>query len=162
MKEANPREADYFRLRAEWLRFKNHVFDSNTELPTLAAVMDDVRRLMEERGSLGVVYLDLAAEPGSEAARDGRLARGSLPNRPPDLVVVHAGATLAGLEVLAELNRDDASRAPVLLLGGHEGAHGPTRRGGRRPGRILDPRPLLAEVRRHVSRESAEVHRASL
>ncbi|HVD77973.1 MAG TPA: EAL domain-containing protein [Vicinamibacteria bacterium] len=69
MKEANPREADYFRLRAEWLRFKNHVFDSNTELPTLAAVMDDVRRLMEERGSLGVIYLDLAAEPGSEAAR---------------------------------------------------------------------------------------------
>ena len=69
MKDANPREADYFRLRAEWLRFKNHVFDANTELPTLAAVMDDVRRLMEERGSLGVVYLDVAAEPGSEAAR---------------------------------------------------------------------------------------------
>src|SRR5207245_4014590 len=41
----------------------------NTELPTLAAVMDDVRRLMEERGSLGVVYFDLAAEPGVEAAR---------------------------------------------------------------------------------------------
>jgi len=69
MKDANPHEADYFRLRAEWLRFKNHVFDANTELPTLAAVMDDVRRLMEERGSLGVVYLDLAAEPGAEAAR---------------------------------------------------------------------------------------------
>ena len=53
---------DYFRLRAEWLRFKNHVFDSNTELPTLAAVLDDVRRLMEERGTLGLVYLDLAGE----------------------------------------------------------------------------------------------------
>jgi len=69
MKAPNPQEADFFRLRAEWLRFKNHVFDSNTELPTLAAVMDDVRRLMEERGSLGVIYLDLAAEAGAEAAR---------------------------------------------------------------------------------------------
>ena len=69
MKDASPQEAEYFRLRAEWLRFKNHVFDANTGLPTLAAVMDDVRRLMEERGSLGVVYLDLAAEPGAEAAR---------------------------------------------------------------------------------------------
>ena len=28
---------EYFRLRAEWLRFKNHVIDSNTGLPTLAA-----------------------------------------------------------------------------------------------------------------------------
>ena len=52
---------DYFRLRAEWLRFKNHVFDSDVELPTLAAVLDDARRLLEERGSLGLVYLD----PGS-------------------------------------------------------------------------------------------------
>ena len=30
-----PGESDYFRLRAEWLRFKNHVFDANTELRTL-------------------------------------------------------------------------------------------------------------------------------
>lgn len=52
---------DYFRLRAEWLRFKNHVFDSDVELETLAAVLDDARRLLEERGSLGLVYLD----PGS-------------------------------------------------------------------------------------------------
>lgn len=55
------RGPDFFRLRAEWLRFKNHVFDSDVELPTLAAVLDDARRLLEERGSLGLVYLD----PGS-------------------------------------------------------------------------------------------------
>jgi EAL domain-containing protein (putative c-di-GMP-specific phosphodiesterase class I) len=59
MTAPSPEQGDYFRLRAEWLRFKNHVFDANTELPTLAAVQDDVRRLMEERGSLGLVYLDL-------------------------------------------------------------------------------------------------------
>jgi EAL domain-containing protein (putative c-di-GMP-specific phosphodiesterase class I) len=53
---------EYFRLRAEWLRFKNHVFDTNTGLPTLAAVLDDVRRLMEERGTLALVYIDLGAE----------------------------------------------------------------------------------------------------
>jgi EAL domain-containing protein (putative c-di-GMP-specific phosphodiesterase class I) len=57
----SPHGPDYFRLRAEWLRFKNHVFDSDVELPTLAAVLDDARRLLEERGSLGLVYLD----PGS-------------------------------------------------------------------------------------------------
>ena len=54
-----PEEQEYFRLRAEWLRFKNHVFDTNTDLPTLAAVLDDIRRLIEERGALGLVYLDL-------------------------------------------------------------------------------------------------------
>ena len=59
---APPQEADYFRLRAEWLRFKGHVLDANTGLPTLAAVLDDVRRLMEERGTLALVYLDLGGD----------------------------------------------------------------------------------------------------
>ncbi|HET7292386.1 MAG TPA: EAL domain-containing protein [Vicinamibacteria bacterium] len=58
---------DYFRLRAEWLRFKNNVFDANTELPTLAAVLDDVRRLVEDRGAVGLVYLDLGGDPQVEA-----------------------------------------------------------------------------------------------
>lgn len=62
MTPPSPAEGDYFRLRAEWLRFKNHVFDANTELPTLAAVLDDVRRLMEERGTVGVVYLDVGGD----------------------------------------------------------------------------------------------------
>ena len=37
-------------------------------LPTLAAVLDDVRRLMEERGTLGLVYLDLGGDGQAEAA----------------------------------------------------------------------------------------------
>src|SRR5437773_3287281 len=61
-----PGESDYFRLRAEWLRFKNHVFDANTELPTLAAVLDDVRRLMEERGVVGLVFLDVGSDGEAE------------------------------------------------------------------------------------------------
>ena len=64
---APPQEADYFRLRAEWLRFKGHVLDGNTGLPTLSAVLDDVRRLMEERGTLALVYLDLGGEGELEA-----------------------------------------------------------------------------------------------
>jgi EAL domain-containing protein (putative c-di-GMP-specific phosphodiesterase class I) len=64
---APPQEADYFRLRAEWLRFKGHVLDANSGLPTLSAVLDDVRRLMEERGSLALVYLDLGGEGELEA-----------------------------------------------------------------------------------------------
>jgi EAL domain-containing protein (putative c-di-GMP-specific phosphodiesterase class I) len=70
MTPPSPPEGDYFRLRAEWLRFKNHVFDTNTELPTLAAVLDDVRRLMEERGTLGLLYLDLGGD-GTVEPRHG-------------------------------------------------------------------------------------------
>ena len=66
---APPQEADYFRLRAEWLRFKGHVLDANTGLPTLSAVLDDVRRLMEERGALALVYLDLGGEGELEATQ---------------------------------------------------------------------------------------------
>ena len=96
------------------------------------------------------------------AARDRGQARESLRTTPPDLVIVQAGATLAGLEFLAELGRGGTLRAPVLLLGEREDLHVGPGRAPRRTGPILDPRPLLAEVRRHVSREGAEVHRASL
>jgi len=49
-----------FLLRSEWLRLRNQLFDANTQLPTLAAVLDDVGRLLQERGTLGLLYLDLA------------------------------------------------------------------------------------------------------
>jgi EAL domain-containing protein (putative c-di-GMP-specific phosphodiesterase class I) len=60
-------KADYYRLRAEWLRLKNHVFDTNTELPTLPAVLDEVRKLLEDRQAVGLVYLDLGGGGGVEA-----------------------------------------------------------------------------------------------
>ena len=54
-------------MRAEWLRFKSQIFDPTTELPTLSAILDDVRRLMEDRGSLGLAYLDLGADAQAES-----------------------------------------------------------------------------------------------
>lgn len=66
MSQPTPQEVEYFRLRAEWLQFKNRVFDANTDLPTLSAVLDDVRRLMEERGSLGLVFFDVGAAGQAE------------------------------------------------------------------------------------------------
>ena len=59
-------EADYYRLRTEWLRFKSQLFDGLTGLPALSAVMDDVRRLLESQGVLDVVYLDLGRSGGHE------------------------------------------------------------------------------------------------
>jgi EAL domain-containing protein (putative c-di-GMP-specific phosphodiesterase class I) len=53
-------------LRAEWLRFKSQIFDPTTELPTLSAILDDVRRLMEDRGSLGLAYLDIGGDGQAE------------------------------------------------------------------------------------------------
>src|SRR6185503_17836286 len=73
MKAGAPDEREYFRLRAEWLRYKNNIFDTSTELPTLAAILDDVRRLMEERGTLGLVYFDLGGNGRLEAVHGWQL-----------------------------------------------------------------------------------------
>ena len=62
-----PGDTGYQRLRNEWQRFKSHVIDPSTELPTLVAVLDDVRRLMEERGTLGLMYFDLSGYGRAEA-----------------------------------------------------------------------------------------------
>jgi len=51
--------ADYYRLRTEWLRFKGQLFDALTGLPALAAVVEDLRQVVEARGGLEVLYLDL-------------------------------------------------------------------------------------------------------
>ena len=63
-----PTREDYLRLRAEWLQYKNQVFDSNTGLPTLDLLLDDVRRLLERAGSVILVYLDLSGDTSYEAA----------------------------------------------------------------------------------------------
>ena len=60
-------DSDYYRLRTEWLRFKSHLFDSLTGLPALAAVVEDVRRILEARGSAYVVYVDLGQSGWHEA-----------------------------------------------------------------------------------------------
>jgi EAL domain-containing protein (putative c-di-GMP-specific phosphodiesterase class I) len=69
MSTPGPLDADYLRLQAEWQRFRERVLDEATHLPTLSAVLDDVRRLLEERGSLLLVFLDLGGEPAAGPAR---------------------------------------------------------------------------------------------
>ena len=88
MNQARREDRDYFRLRAEWLRLKNQVFDVNVELPTLAAVLDDIRRLVEDRGVVGLLYLDLGVASQGEAAH-GWIAH--------DEILRGFGQTLLGL-----------------------------------------------------------------
>ena len=44
-------QGDYYRLRAEWLRFRSQLFDALTGLPALPAVMGDVAALLAEAGA---------------------------------------------------------------------------------------------------------------
>jgi len=60
-------QADYYRLRTEWLRLKSHLVDSVTGLPTFAAVLERARRLLDEKGGLDIVYLDLGRSGAHEA-----------------------------------------------------------------------------------------------
>lgn len=60
-------DTEYYRLRTEWLRFKSHLVDSLTGLPALAAVVEDVRRVLEARGSAVVLYIDLGQSGWQEA-----------------------------------------------------------------------------------------------
>lgn len=113
-----PREGDYFRLRAEWLRFKNHVFDTNTELPTLAAVLDDVRRLMEERGTLGLLYLDLGGDGRMEALHGWQAYDEVLRAFARTLTALRGDGLLGGRDIVAVLSvRSDKF---LLFMRGHD------------------------------------------
>jgi EAL domain-containing protein (putative c-di-GMP-specific phosphodiesterase class I) len=62
-------EADYYRLRTEWLRYKSHLYDSLTGLPSLPAVMEDLRRVLETQGCAEVLFLD----PGRSGWQETKL-----------------------------------------------------------------------------------------
>ncbi|HEV3455238.1 MAG TPA: EAL domain-containing protein [Thermoanaerobaculia bacterium] len=57
----------YWELRAEWLKLRGYLFDPNTGLPALPAVLEDVRRRLEDGEPMGLIYLDLASGERLEA-----------------------------------------------------------------------------------------------
>ncbi len=54
-------DQNYWELRAEWLQLRGCLFDPNTGLPALPAVIEDVRRRLEAGETMGLIYLDLAS-----------------------------------------------------------------------------------------------------
>jgi EAL domain-containing protein (putative c-di-GMP-specific phosphodiesterase class I) len=119
-------EADYYRLRTEWLRFKSQLFDGLTGLPSLPAVMEDVRRIVESRSAAEVVYLDLGRSGGQEmklgwAAYDEAVRefaglllalRDTGPLGPQDIVCLHTVRSDRFLVFLAGGDGGAARRAP--------------------------------------------------
>ncbi len=101
MKPPLPSSQEFFRLRAEWLRFRNHVYDAGTDLPTLAAVLDDVRRLMEERGRVTLLYLDLGAQEGFESLHGWHAYDEALRSFARGLTALRADALLGARDILA-------------------------------------------------------------
>ena len=61
-------KADYFLLRAEWLKYKSNLFDKNTNLPTLPILIDDARKMVEEHGAIGLLLIDLGRQKNFEAS----------------------------------------------------------------------------------------------
>jgi EAL domain-containing protein (putative c-di-GMP-specific phosphodiesterase class I)/GGDEF domain-containing protein len=54
-------EQQYWELRAEWLQLRGCLFDPTTGLPALPAVIEQVRRRLEDGEAIGLIYLDLAS-----------------------------------------------------------------------------------------------------
>ncbi len=48
----------YRELRTDWLKLRGYLFDTHTRLPALPAVLDRVRRRLEDGEEMGLVYLD--------------------------------------------------------------------------------------------------------
>ncbi|MCM2256312.1 MAG: EAL domain-containing protein [Vicinamibacteria bacterium] len=91
-------EADYYRLRTEWLRYKSHLVDSLTGLPTLPGVVDDVRRLLEGRGAVELLYIDL----GRSGWHETKVGWGAY-----DRAVREFAAVVASLRAQGALAPDD-------------------------------------------------------
>ena len=97
-------DSEYFRLRAEWLQYRGSLFDAGTNLPTLAWIMEDARRLVEQRGVVGLLYLDLGADRRFERQHGWGLY---------DQCVLAFSEGLSALRTEGLIGRDD----PVATIG---------------------------------------------
>jgi EAL domain-containing protein (putative c-di-GMP-specific phosphodiesterase class I) len=91
-------DADYYRLRTEWLRYKSHLHDSLTGLPTLPALVEDVRHVLETQGCAEVVFLD----PGRSGRHETTLGWAAY-----DRTVREFAALLGSLRETRELGSQD-------------------------------------------------------
>ncbi|HEV8630728.1 MAG TPA: EAL domain-containing protein [Thermoanaerobaculia bacterium] len=56
------RTHEFLAMRSEWLKVRGYLYDPNTSLPAVPAVLEDVRRRIERGEPVGVIYLDLSGE----------------------------------------------------------------------------------------------------
>ncbi|HET9317503.1 MAG TPA: hypothetical protein VFQ51_18060, partial [Vicinamibacteria bacterium] len=117
-------QGDYYRLRAEWLRYKSQLFDALTGLPALPAVMSDVAALQAGSGAVDVIYLDLGRSGGhelnlgwaayDEAVREFAELVASLPETrvlgPGDIVCLHTVRSDRFLIFMRETEQVDLGR----------------------------------------------------
>lgn len=122
----NP-EADYYRLRTEWLRYKSHLFDSLTGLPALAAVVEDVRKLLESQRGVEVLYLDLGRSGWHETELGWATYDGLVREFSATLRRFRDGGIIGPLDVVC-LNTVRCDRFLLFLAGGERGYSAQARR----------------------------------
>jgi EAL domain-containing protein (putative c-di-GMP-specific phosphodiesterase class I) len=110
-------QADYYRLRTEWLRFKSQLFDGLTGLPALPAVLEDVRRTVESGGRVDVVYIDLGRSGGHETKLGWAAYDGAVKEFAGVLKSLVAGGQLRSDDVIC-LHTVRSDRFVVFMSGG--------------------------------------------
>ena len=53
------REQEFFKIQTEWMRYKNCLFDKNTNLPSFIIGVEHVRKLIDEQKILGLIYVSI-------------------------------------------------------------------------------------------------------
>jgi EAL domain-containing protein (putative c-di-GMP-specific phosphodiesterase class I) len=116
-------DTEYYRLRTEWLRFKSHLVDSLTGLPALPAVVEDVRRVLEARGSAVALYVDLGQSGWQEAKLGWAAYDEAIREFAGALLSLRESGELLGQDVVC-LHTVRSDRFLVFLAGGGEGRNG--------------------------------------
>lgn len=57
---------DFIKIQTEWFKYKTVLYDRASGLPTVSAIMDDVRKLLEQDKIIGILYLSIGEERGIE------------------------------------------------------------------------------------------------
>ncbi len=122
----NP-EAEYYRLRTEWLRYKSHLRDSITGLPALTAGVEDVRKLLEAQRGVEVLYLDLGRSGWHETELGWAAYDGLVRAFAATLRRCRETGMLAPQDIVC-LNTVRSDRFLVFLAGGERGFSAQARR----------------------------------
>lgn len=116
--EAERLSRRYLELRSEWLKVRSYLYDPNTGLPAVPAVVEDVRRRVEAGARMAILLLDLSSEESLEEVYGWETYDRVLRQVAEALEAVR-GSVLRGEDIVAQ--RGIRSDQFVLFLGLDDG-----------------------------------------
>ncbi len=103
--------------RAKWLALKGYVFDTITNLPTVAMILEDICKLLDEGKKIGVIYIDMSEEDRLEEMYGWEVYDGLLVQLVSTLKKMSSGGVILSPDDLITVESVRSDKFVIFVMG---------------------------------------------